>query len=172
VECLGPRKDPLLDKSERHFRIGLCNYVVSVHTWQNWCWPLLWPGDQSSWLQTQMSGFDSWHCQLFWYVVGRQSSGFGLDKRECGRRDLSRWSRWTLYPQKVAQTSPTSCGRSVGIVRSLTQATEFSFYFIFYFFNFFSSMCAKRMKSSETKNCMNIMNVTFQFSTAGNSGKR
>jgi hypothetical protein len=30
-----------------------------------------------------------------------------------------------LYPQKLALTSPTSVGRSVGIVRSQTQATEF-----------------------------------------------
>jgi hypothetical protein len=31
----------------------------------------------------------------------------------------------TLYPQKLALISPTSGGRSVGIVRSRTQATEF-----------------------------------------------
>jgi hypothetical protein len=30
----------------------------------------------------------------------------------------------TLYPQKLALTSRTSCGRSVGIVRSRTKATE------------------------------------------------
>jgi hypothetical protein len=29
-----------------------------------------------------------------------------------------------LYPQKLALTSPTSGGRSVGIVRSRTEATE------------------------------------------------
>jgi hypothetical protein len=32
-----------------------------------------------------------------------------------------------LYPQKLALTSPTSGGRSVGIVRSRTKAMEFSF---------------------------------------------
>jgi hypothetical protein len=32
-----------------------------------------------------------------------------------------------LYPQKLALTSPTSCGRSVGIVRSRTKVTEFVF---------------------------------------------
>jgi hypothetical protein len=32
---------------------------------------------------------------------------------------------WHLYPQKLALTSPTSGGPSVGIVRSRTQATEF-----------------------------------------------
>jgi len=31
-----------------------------------------------------------------------------------------------LYPQKLALTSPTGGARSVGIVRSLTKATEFS----------------------------------------------
>jgi hypothetical protein len=30
-----------------------------------------------------------------------------------------------LYPQKLASTSPTSGGRSVGIDRSRSQATEF-----------------------------------------------
>ena len=34
-----------------------------------------------------------------------------------------------LYPQKLALTSPTGGGRSVGIVRSRTKATEFSFYY-------------------------------------------
>ena len=32
-----------------------------------------------------------------------------------------------LYPQKLALTSPTGGGRSVGIVRVLTKATEFSY---------------------------------------------
>jgi len=32
-----------------------------------------------------------------------------------------------LYPQKLALTSPTGGGRSVGIVRVRTKATEFSF---------------------------------------------
>jgi hypothetical protein len=37
-----------------------------------------------------------------------------------------RWPRDTLYPQKLTLTSPTSGCRSVGIVRSLTKATELS----------------------------------------------
>jgi hypothetical protein len=37
------------------------------------------------------------------------------------------WPRDTLYPQKLAPTSPTSGGRSVGIFRLRTKATEFSF---------------------------------------------
>jgi hypothetical protein len=35
-----------------------------------------------------------------------------------------------LYLQKLALTSPTSGGRSVGIVRLRTQAMEFSFLFL------------------------------------------
>jgi hypothetical protein len=50
-------------------------------------------------------------------LLGRKSSGSGL-----GNRDYS------LYPQKLALTSPTNGGRSVGIVRSRTQATGFSFF--------------------------------------------
>ena len=34
----------------------------------------------------------------------------------------------SLYPQKLALTSLTGGGRSVGIVRVRTKATEFSFY--------------------------------------------
>jgi hypothetical protein len=49
----------------------------------------------------------------------------GLESREYGRRDPSRWPYGTLYPQKLALTSQTSGYRSVGIVRSRTQATVF-----------------------------------------------
>jgi hypothetical protein len=38
-----------------------------------------------------------------------------------GRRDPLRWPRDTLYPQKLALTSPTSGGGSVGIVRLRTK---------------------------------------------------
>jgi hypothetical protein len=44
---------------------------------------------------------------------------------DCG--NPLRWPRNTLYPQKLALTSPTSGGRSVGTVRSRTKTTEFSF---------------------------------------------
>jgi hypothetical protein len=49
----------------------------------------------------------------------------GLESLEYGRRDSSRWPRGTLYPQKLALTSPTSDYRSVGVVRSRPQAMEF-----------------------------------------------
>jgi hypothetical protein len=53
-------------------------------------------------------------------------SGSCLENREYGRRDPSRLPRGILYPQKLAITSSTSGGRSVGIVRSWTQTMEFS----------------------------------------------
>jgi hypothetical protein len=68
-------------------------------------------------------------------LLGRKSSGSGLENREYGRRDPSRRPRSTLYPQKLTLTSPTSGDRSFGIVRSRTQATEFSFYTGFPFYN-------------------------------------
>jgi hypothetical protein len=58
-------------------------------------------------------------------LLERKSSGSGLENREYVRRDPSRWPRGILYPQKLTLTSPTSGGRSVGIVRSRTQTTEF-----------------------------------------------
>jgi hypothetical protein len=104
-------------------------------------WPPLLSSGQSFRLQIQRSGLDSGHYQIFWEVVGleqsplnlvstieellgRKSSGSGLESREYGRRDPSRWPRGTLYPQKLALSSPTSGGRSVCIVRLRTQATE------------------------------------------------
>jgi hypothetical protein len=59
---------------------------------------------------------------------GRKSSGSGLEIREYGRGDSSRWPHGSFHPQKLALTSPTNGGRSVGIVRSRTKATEFSFF--------------------------------------------
>jgi hypothetical protein len=108
-----------------------------------WClWRPLLSSGQSSWLQIQRFGFDSRRYQIFWEVVGleqgplslmstteelleRKSSGSGLESREYGRKDPSRWPRGTLYLQKLALTSSTSGGRSDGIVRSRTQPTEF-----------------------------------------------
>jgi hypothetical protein len=55
-----------------------------------------------------------------------KSSGSGLENRDYGRRDSSRWQHGTLYTQQLALTSSTSGGRSVSTVRSRTQAREFS----------------------------------------------
>jgi hypothetical protein len=67
-------------------------------------------------------------------LLGRNSSGSGLENREYGRRDPPLRPLYTLYPQKLAVASPTSGGRSIGIVRSRTKATEFSLVFSCYFF--------------------------------------
>jgi hypothetical protein len=92
-------------------------------------------------------GFDSRHYQIFWEVVGldrgplslvstiaellgKNSSDSGLENREYGRVDPLRWARDTQYPQKLALTSPTSDGRSVGIVRMRTKVTEIFFCFM------------------------------------------
>jgi hypothetical protein len=82
--------------------------------------------------------------QIFWEAVGLErgplsfvsaieelfgwnSSGSGLESREYGSGGPLRWPRDTLYPKKLALTSSTSSGRSIGIVRSRIQVTEFSF---------------------------------------------
>jgi hypothetical protein len=60
-------------------------------------------------------------------LLGIKSSGYGLEIREYGRRDLSRCPHGTPYPKRLSLTSQTSGCRSVGIVRTRTQALEFSF---------------------------------------------
>jgi hypothetical protein len=92
-------------------------------------------------------GFDSQRYHIFWEVVGlergplspvritvellertvswRDSSGSGPENKINGRGDLLRWQRNALYPLKLALTSPTSGGRSVGIVRWRTKPRSF-----------------------------------------------
>jgi hypothetical protein len=103
---------------------------------------ICWYYDRLCGLVVRVSGsvFDSWRYQIFWVVglergplspvstteelLGRKRSGSGLENREYGRWDPSRLPRGTLYPQKLALTSPTSGCRPVGIVRQRTEATE------------------------------------------------
>jgi hypothetical protein len=54
----------------------------------------------------------------------------GLDNWEYGHRDLLRWPRGILCPQKLELTSPTSGGHLLGIVCSRTQAKQLSFNYI------------------------------------------
>jgi hypothetical protein len=130
-------------------------YKCSYFSSGSWCLymqllqvgPPLWSSGQSSWVHIQRSWFYSRRYQIFWEVVGlepgplsvvstieellgRNSSGSGLESREYGRRNPSRWPRGSLYPQKLALTSPTNGGQLVGVVRSQTQATEFVFVFV------------------------------------------
>jgi hypothetical protein len=84
--------------------------------------------------------FPALHYQIFWEVVSlergplslvstteelleRKSSRFGLKIREYGRRDPSHWPRDTLYPQKLALTSPTS-GSLLGRYSSLADSRQ------------------------------------------------
>jgi hypothetical protein len=137
--ALDERVSDLSDILQNVF-IGL--YRLWIQTQSVTAWPLVWSSGRSSWLQIQRSGFDFLRYQIFWEVVGlergplslvsiiqellgRKISGSGLEIREYGRRDLSRWPHRIPYPQMLALTSPTSGSRSVGIVRSRTQTTEF-----------------------------------------------
>jgi hypothetical protein len=56
----------------------------------------------------------------------RKNTDSSQENREYGHRGLSRLPRGTLWLQKLALTSPTNGGRTVGIVRSQSQATEFN----------------------------------------------
>jgi hypothetical protein len=113
-------------------------YIRKVHG-SNWL--PLWSIDQSSWLQIQRPGFNSRRYHILWEVVGLEQgplslvntteelleriiSGSCLEIREYGRRNPSRWPCDTIYPQKLVLISPTSCDRSVSIVRWWTKATE------------------------------------------------
>jgi hypothetical protein len=55
-----------------------------------------------------------------------KSSGSGLEIRDYNRGFRRADYTAPLYPQKLTLTSSTSSGCSVGIVRSRTQAMEFS----------------------------------------------
>jgi hypothetical protein len=56
------------------------------------------------------------------------------------------WPCDTLYPQKLAQTLPTSGSRSVGIFHLWTKATEFSFMFFIYFQDLMSNWQKKKKR--------------------------
>jgi hypothetical protein len=62
-------------------------------------------------------------------LLGKKISGFGLETENpvvgIRRADHARLP----CPQKLALNSPTSGGRSVGIIRSWTQAMKFGFNF-------------------------------------------
>jgi hypothetical protein len=117
-------------------------------------------------------GLNSWRYQIFWGVVGlergplslvstieellgRNSSGSDLQNREYGPGEPLRWPRDTLYAQKLALTSPTSGGLSVGIVCLRTEATEFRFFLPYCllwkmdtYFEVFRPKCGKHISFS------------------------
>jgi hypothetical protein len=96
---------------------------------------------------TEVPGLIPVATRFFWEVVGLERGPLNLvriieellerivaasvKKTEInGRRDLLRWLRDTLYPLKLAPSSPTSGGRSVGIVRWRTKPRNFFLSFI------------------------------------------
>jgi hypothetical protein len=116
-----------------------------------WVWGLIW--DRLCCLVVRAPGCRSRgpgsipSATKFWEVVGlergplslvnaneelleKKISGSGLEIREYCRGDPSRWQCGTLYPWKLALTSPTRGSRSIGIVRSRTQTTEFFFVWV------------------------------------------
>ena len=125
--------------------------------------PPLWSSGQSFWLQIQRSRVRSPALPDF---LSSSGSGTGstqprevklrsyLNKKCSGSR--FRKQRWTavgircanhvtpLYPQKLALTSPTGGGRSVGMVRSRTKATEFSLVLVIYNLISLSPRCSLR----------------------------
>jgi hypothetical protein len=95
------------------------------------------------------SRFNSRWYQIFWEIVGleldafslvstteellgRNSSGYSLEGREYGRRNLLCWPHDTLYLQKLALSSLTSDGRLVSVVHSWTKGTKFNIYLYIY----------------------------------------
>jgi hypothetical protein len=143
----------------------------------------LWSSGQSSRLQIQRSGFDSFRHHIFWEVVGlergplslvitieelleRKSSFSYLENREYCRRDLS---RWPLSANIVTDFADNKV-RSAGIVLSPTQGMEFrSFDWIF------NACCRSGVKMEHkkadftAKECRAVMKYLF---VKGNPAKR
>jgi hypothetical protein len=74
-------------------------------------------------------------------LLERKSSGCCLEKIGIAAVGIRRAGYATpLYPQKLVLSSPTSGGRSIGIVRSRTQDTEFVCLFVCLFVLFLVSV--------------------------------
>jgi hypothetical protein len=116
----------------------MCRYLLNIFSMANINIirrDRLWSSGQSSWLQIQMSGYDSLRYEIFWELgggergplslvskteelLGRESSGSGLEIREYSRRDPSRWPSDTFYPQS-GDTNFADMQRSFGRNSSL-----------------------------------------------------
>jgi hypothetical protein len=68
-------------------------------------------------------------------LLGRKSSGSDLETENTADGIRHADHVGPLYPHKLTLTSPTSDGRSIGVVPSQAQAMEFSLVFRSYDFN-------------------------------------
>jgi hypothetical protein len=106
-----------------HPAISLTRYVVN----ERLCGLVVWVSGYRS----RGPGFYSRPYQIFWErgplsLVRTIEELLEWKRNGSGRGNSLRWPRNTLYTQRLALTSPTSGGHSVGIVRLRTKATEFS----------------------------------------------
>jgi hypothetical protein len=124
-ESCGPWKKKNSFARVARWEDRLCGLVVRVPGHRSWS-----------------PGFDSRCYQIFWEVVVLERgplslvriieellewkrSGSGQESQINDRGDPLRWPRHTLYPLKLALTSLTSGGCSVGIVRLRTKGHGF-----------------------------------------------
>jgi hypothetical protein len=70
------------------------------------------------------------HMSTIEELLGRNSSGFSVERREYDCVDPLHCPRYTLYLQKLTLTSLTSGGRSVGIFRLWTKPRSLVFLFV------------------------------------------
>jgi hypothetical protein len=98
--------------------------------------PPLWSSGQSSWLQIQRSWFDFWRYHIFWEVaglecgplslvttteelLGRKSSGSGLENQEYGRRGAAALT--TRHPSDFLRNTGSGMGSTLSPVNTIEQ---------------------------------------------------
>jgi hypothetical protein len=95
--------------------VSICGLVVRVSGYRS-RGPSSIPGaTRFFWVVVGLERGPLGHVSTVEELLGRKSSGTGLESQEYGHRDSSRWPRGTLFPQKLALTSLTSGGRSGGL---------------------------------------------------------
>jgi hypothetical protein len=86
--------------------------------------------------------------------------------RNYGRRDPLRWPRDTLYPQKLVLTSPTSGGRSVGIVRLRTKSHGVKVLIWFTWFSHIYILRRTKQNNCDTLHCeYTVRKCKYEHST-------